>query len=479
MASHPTVGDLKQDALCPQCKGYLKDPVLMECGHNFCRDCISSYYQKWNKKSTPVQCPVCSKPLKDGKLRPNEQLGNIIEKLKHLPPTLGKDYLCPKHKKKMDLFCAEDVEPVCFLCKHSPEHKLHTLLPPEDVAEQYKDQIHSRLALLGKTRENVESSSPYDEKEIQAMLSRIEAEKRKIETEFNDLRAFLDENEKFLLDHMKAVQKEVTKNRKQHILEVSEEISSLRNTIREMEESCKQPPIEFLLDFKKNLQRCDNMLKDLISPFEARWKVWDFCDVTSAVERISEDFKDAMTSTLQLHEADVTLKPETAHPQLVISKDCKSVRMGEVYRSLPRNPERFDEWPFVLGAEGFVSGRHFWEVAVAREDAWGVGVARMSVARAGDIDFSPEQGFWAVGKWEGNYTAYNPPFYTALTLHRVPKRIRVSLNCDGGWVTFFDADTALPVFTYSASFSGETIFPFFYVHGSARLSISPGAHPAS
>uniref|UniRef100_A0A8D2J6C8 Uncharacterized protein n=1 Tax=Varanus komodoensis TaxID=61221 RepID=A0A8D2J6C8_VARKO len=428
MASHPTVGDLKQDALCPQCKGYLKDPVLMECGHNFCRDCISSYYQKWNKKSTPVQCPVCSKPLKDGKLRPNEQLGNIIEKLKHLPPTLGKDYLCPKHKKKMDLFCAEDVEPVCFLCKHSPEHKLHTLLPPEDVAEQYKSVCASVVRLgafkgpcLLNTLLFVKRNKPGREKHLTS-------------------------------ERGKKPQKDSRVGQQ----EVKQMLAKSQLILRDQCSSDHRPLCLYLSE----------------CPQPARWQADNLLEIQGSICKIWGSSAHGLplnTASGKLFVADVTLKPETAHPQLVISKDCKSVRMGEVYRSLPRNPERFDEWPFVLGAEGFVSGRHFWEVAVAREDAWGVGVARMSVARAGDIDFSPEQGFWAVGKWEGNYTAYNPPFYTALTLHRVPKRIRVSLNCDGGWVTFFDADTALPVFTYSASFSGETIFPFFYVHGSARL----------
>ncbi|NXW37969.1 TRI39 ligase, partial [Phaetusa simplex] len=49
--------------------------------------------------------------------------------------------------------------------------------------------------------------------------------------------------------------------------------------------------------------------------------------------------------------ATVTLDPDTAHPDLVLSEDLKSVRRGERRRDLPDNPERFDYWPFVLACQ--------------------------------------------------------------------------------------------------------------------------------
>ncbi|NXI74416.1 TRI39 ligase, partial [Anseranas semipalmata] len=57
----------------------------------------------------------------------------------------------------------------------------------------------------------------------------------------------------------------------------------------------------------------------------------------------------ALKETLKKLQASVTLDPDTAHPDLVLSEDRKSVRRGEGRRDLPDNPERFDYWPFVLG----------------------------------------------------------------------------------------------------------------------------------
>ncbi|NXT49229.1 TRI58 ligase, partial [Pluvianellus socialis] len=96
----------------------------------------------------------------------------------------------------------------------------------------------------------------------------------------------------------------------------------------------------------------------------------------------------------------VTLDPDTAHPWLVLSEDLRSVSWQGVWQELRDIPERFSYWCCVLGQEGFREGRHCWEVEVqgevGRYSWWGVGVARDSVARKGNIHLSPERGVWAL-----------------------------------------------------------------------------------
>ncbi|NWH91900.1 TRI11 ligase, partial [Aegithalos caudatus] len=57
----------------------------------------------------------------------------------------------------------------------------------------------------------------------------------------------------------------------------------------------------------------------------------------------------ALKETLRKLQASVTLDPDTAHPDLVLSEDGKSVWRGAGRRHVPDSPERFDHWPFVLG----------------------------------------------------------------------------------------------------------------------------------
>ncbi|XP_044840043.1 butyrophilin subfamily 1 member A1-like [Mauremys mutica] len=166
----------------------------------------------------------------------------------------------------------------------------------------------------------------------------------------------------------------------------------------------------------------------------------------------------------------VTLDPNTAHPNLVLSEDRKSVRRGDTRQRVPNNPERFDYWACVLGCEGFTLGRHCWEVEVEVEDGryWAVGVARESVGRKGRISLSPEGGIWAVEQLD-QFQALTSPV-TPLPLSRAPSRIRVCLDCDRGQVTFIDAGDEAPIFTFPpGSVPGERIRPWFWTLPVRRL----------
>ncbi|XP_067393030.1 butyrophilin subfamily 2 member A2-like, partial [Emydura macquarii macquarii] len=173
--------------------------------------------------------------------------------------------------------------------------------------------------------------------------------------------------------------------------------------------------------------------------------------------------------------ANVSLDPDTAHPQLVLSADGKSVRWADTRQDLPDNPERFDSVRCVLGCEGFTSGRHYWEVEVDVEGLgyWAVGVARESVSRKGEISLSPEGGIWAVEQWRGQFQALTSP-ETPLPLSQVPSRIRVCLDCDRGQVTFFDAGDQAPIFTFPpASVPGGRIHPWLWVWMGSQLRLCP------
>lgn len=176
----------------------------------------------------------------------------------------------------------------------------------------------------------------------------------------------------------------------------------------------------------------------------------------------------------------VTLDPDTANPNLHLSEDLKNVTYGGGYQHLPGNPARFDVSPCVLGREKFTSGRHRWEVEVEGESAeWAIGVARESVQRKGEINLSPQEGFWALqkssyytyGSFSGwHLLALTSPEPTILYLGSKLRKIQVSLDYEEGRVAFSNVDTGKQIFTFSsASFSGEGIYPFFSVYSGVSL----------
>ncbi|KAM6469686.1 butyrophilin subfamily 2 member A2-like [Liasis olivaceus] len=172
--------------------------------------------------------------------------------------------------------------------------------------------------------------------------------------------------------------------------------------------------------------------------------------------------------------ANVILDPETAHPGLSLSMDRKNVTGIVINQYLPQNPKRFQNGQYVLGYQGFSTGRHFWEVTVGNDWGWAVGIAKKSVNRKNYIRLCPEEGMWQFGKWEGKYKAILSQECSELPLTTNLKRIRVSLNFEGGQVTFFDAETAALLYTFSeAALAGETLLPSFLLNNYACLTLAP------
>nr|XP_009685826.1 PREDICTED: butyrophilin subfamily 1 member A1-like [Struthio camelus australis] len=175
-----------------------------------------------------------------------------------------------------------------------------------------------------------------------------------------------------------------------------------------------------------------------------------------------------------IEEVKVILDPDTAHCDLVLSDDCKSVKREDKPQDIPDIPQRFKPWRCVLGREGFTSGRYYWEVEVVDGGGWTVGVSREDVRRKGEIEFKPEEGIWALGQWAGRFQALTSPDHTLFSEIQGPKRIRVFLDYEQGRVAFFNVDEQTPVFTFPlASFNGTRIYPWVWLGPGTWLKMWP------
>lgn len=65
-------------------------------------------------------------------------------------------------------------------------------------------------------------------------------------SEFEQLRQFLDEQERLLLAQLEELDKEIVKIQDENVTKLSEKISRLGDLISEIEEKCQQPTSEFL-----------------------------------------------------------------------------------------------------------------------------------------------------------------------------------------------------------------------------------------
>ncbi|XP_075770460.1 uncharacterized protein LOC142823370 isoform X3 [Pelodiscus sinensis] len=157
---------------------------------------------------------------------------------------------------------------------------------------------------------------------------------------------------------------------------------------------------------------------------------------------------------------DITLDRRTAHPNLSIAGDQKSLTYEAQPQKYPPAPERFDSTVCVLGSEGFSDGKHYWEVDVESSTDWDLGVARKSIARKGKLSLSPKEEIWVLGLSGRDYWAKTDP-WTRVIVQKKPKKIGVYLSYEEGQVTFFSVTDMSVLFTFrDCSFSGE-VCPFF------------------
>ncbi|XP_042306649.1 zinc finger protein RFP-like [Sceloporus undulatus] len=505
------VQDLCEEATCSICLDYFRDPVTIACGHNFCHGCLA---QCWEESVGEASCPHCRMTVQPGNVIPNRPLANFVEITKKLRLQApggagGEGRVCGEHQEPLKLFCKDDETPICVVCDRSKEHRNHDVVPVEEAAQEYKDQIYGCLENLREKREQILASKAVAEKESEDLLKETEAEREKTVYQFRQLHQFLEDQEEFLLAQIEEGEKEIILKKEEYLATLSRQFSFLESLIQEMEEKCRQPDSEFLQDIRKTLKKIEKRGNLCIGLFVPLALKWTFYDIKPSLEYVMKQFQDLFPENKTMEEeveytgelytestsigyqpkisgawedvllsgakkVNITLAPDTAFPRLILSEDLKSVRWDKKYQAVPKHPDRFNQCPFVLGRQEFSAGRYYWDVYVENQEEWAVGVARKSVLRKGPVMVSPECGIWAVGKSSGRYQAFIPPHNPLLCLNWKLKKIRVFLNYGKGELSFYNVDTKYHLYTLSGvSSTGEILLPFFRVFKGGFLSISP------
>ncbi|XP_063070468.1 E3 ubiquitin-protein ligase TRIM69-like [Engraulis encrasicolus] len=179
-----------------------------------------------------------------------------------------------------------------------------------------------------------------------------------------------------------------------------------------------------------------------------------------------EHIPDTVWNFFHESSVDVSLDPDTAHPDFSMSPDKKRVRVKNFEENLQnprwddcRSPRKFDGWWCVQGSQGFSSGRAYWEVGVAGKQDWRVGVVRESAPKNGFIDLNTQSGYCTLRFQRGELRALSVPARDLPLPHPLTK-LGVYLDMEEGQVSFYDAVKRRHIYTFNETFT-EKMYPVF------------------
>nr|XP_033479530.1 E3 ubiquitin-protein ligase TRIM39-like isoform X1 [Epinephelus lanceolatus] len=388
--------------------------------------------------------------------------------------------MCTKHNKPLELFCKTDQTGVCMLCTVL-DHKMHDVVPLKEEYEEKKAKLEAEIQQMIQKRQQ-----KIQEIKNSVELSEKDADKEKAEgvQVFTSLKESVERD---LNELVKTIEEKRTATQKQaeaFIEELGHEISELMRRSTEVEQLSHNEDHLHLLQSVQSLNThhpppTKDWTEISIHPSYEGTAVRAVAQLEEALNKKIRQVLEAELKRVQQYAVDVTLDPNTAQAELILSDDGKQVRHGKVMKFLPDNPERFSLGACVLGKQHFSSGKFYYEVQVKRKIEWYFGVAKESINRKGQITLGPAEGYWTVGLKNGNeYKAAAGPSVT-LSLRSHPQKVGVFVDYDEGLVSFYDTDSAVLIYTYTGCSFTVRLFPFlcpgphYGNRNSAPLIISP------
>uniref|UniRef100_A0A3P9D1V2 E3 ubiquitin-protein ligase TRIM21-like n=1 Tax=Maylandia zebra TaxID=106582 RepID=A0A3P9D1V2_9CICH len=453
--------------LCSICLDVFTDPVSTPCGHNFCKTCISLH---WDMNQS-CKCPMCNETFNiRPQLRVNTFISEVVAQFRReaqQKASSSSSEMCTKHDKLLELFCKTDQTCVCTLCSVL-DHKNHEFVP---LREEYE----GKKAELEKTEAEIQQMIQKRRLKIQEItesvkMSKDAADRQKAEgvQVFTALKESVERRLKKFIKEIEDKQEATEKQAEGLIKDPEQEISELMERSSEVEQLSRSEDHLHLLQSFSSLKAPPS--KDWT---EVRVHPPSY---EGTVVRAAE------LQRVQQYAVDVTLDPDTAQTNLILSDDGKQVYCGDVRKKLPDNSERFSYCPIVLGEQSFSLGRFYFEVQVKGKTKWDLGVARESINRKGDITLSPQNGFWTVVLRNGNeYIACaDPP--VRLFLLPGPEKVGVFVDYEEGLVSFYDVGAAALMYSFTGCSFTHKLHPFFCPSlsycgkNSAPLIICPKMH---
>uniref|UniRef100_H3AFC0 Uncharacterized protein n=1 Tax=Latimeria chalumnae TaxID=7897 RepID=H3AFC0_LATCH len=446
--------NLEKDLSCSICLELYSDPVLLGCGHSFCRECICLC---WGSQISPRCCPQCKRTFLQPSFTKNHHLASIVESFKDVNLKAGGTVpKCKLHPEEdLGVFCRSDHQLLCCSCAFSPKHSGHDLVSVQNAFNDFKEKLSYSLKGLQDEKESLANQYTVHGEQVEEIMRLSKELDCQIEADFNQLHHFLVQEEQALRARVKEKEEALLKQLEDNMNKMCKEMDKIKETISNVQTFLAADNlteilgVRGLLEFCEDPKRFSTLSVDyplLYTSNQTEASGFEICNPLRSLLREDYTAWKRMLQVIDPAPYPLKLNPETASEVLVLAKNRTKMKLRSTVKELPKVPQRFLNYVAALSTTGFTTGKYYWEVVVGENTAWLVGVARHDVNRRDRMVLAPENGFWTLRFHDGSqYWASSQ----LLSLAARPKRIGVQADLDLGRISFYDAHDMSHIYTYS------------------------------
>ncbi|XP_071752462.1 E3 ubiquitin-protein ligase TRIM50-like [Centroberyx gerrardi] len=437
MERRQSLQSLEDQLRCPVCLDTFTEPLMLQCGHSYCRCCVRSMTMDLMGQ---LQCPVCRCAVDGDSPPPNVSLARIIEALQDVSVSgRAQPESCPQHHNPLSLYCEDERMVICGLCGSIGAHRGHKITPVSSVYSRMKEDISCLMTEFQTQKRKLEEQickMAYNKSRI---TNESDVLKWVVRKEFGDLRRCLELEEAGFMQRVESSAAALISSLQNQTDQLNHNLTRLQDAQNTLQNLSNEGHLDFIMKYGSIAPRFRESQE--LQQREERM----FSSVNFKPGFNHSDIKLTVWRRLQRQVLPapelLRLDPLTAHPMLELRHGDTVVGCGVLLRRLPNNPERFSYSYCVLANRGFSSGKHYWEVEVGDKPKWRLGLIKGTTNRKAKLAKNPESGVWLIGLREGRvYEAFTSP-RVVLPVSAPPRRVGVFLDYEGGTLTFYNADS--------------------------------------
>ncbi|XP_033505042.1 E3 ubiquitin-protein ligase TRIM50-like [Epinephelus lanceolatus] len=427
---------LEDQLRCPVCLDVFTEPLMLQCGHSYCRCCVRSMTMDLLGQ---LQCPVCRCAVDGDSPPPNVSLARIIEALQEVSVSGGaQPESCPQHHNPLSLYCEDERMVICGLCGSIGAHRGHKITPVSSVYSRMKEDISCLITEFQHQKRKVEDQickMAYNKSRI---TNESDVLKWVVRKEFGELRRCLEVEEAGFMQQVETSAAVLISSLQTQTDQLNLNLNRLQEAQTTLQDLSNEGHLDFIMKYGSIAPRF-RQIQELQQKEERIFSSLNFKTGFNHNDIKLTVWKRLQRKILPALEP-LKLDPQTAHPMLELHHGDTVAGCGALLRRLPDNPERFSYSYCVLANRGFSSGKHYWEVEVGNKPKWRLGLIKGTTNRKAKLGKSPENGVWLIGLKDGVYEAFATP-RVVLPLSSPPRRVGVFLDYEGRVLTFYNSDS--------------------------------------